>query len=230
MDEEKERIYRKDWFVIIIGILMATIITLIITGLAHRLALLEKIRDEEYLEYRWSYLYMSSSEIESFNSTFTSYRGIQKGSQVKALIQRLKANARTYSEEPEKIPCVSYNTKTNQEDANEVLSNQAYGVGEENRTYGYLSFLEELLHGLNIKGYYYVVFTFAEKNFVRGITINYVGMEEETEFSNKKENFRLPNEEEDNLFKICAVDSISTEVKEGEEIKAGIKYSVQEEN
>ena len=44
----------------------------------------------------------------SFNRSFEVYGGQQTGSQVKALIQKLIANARTYQEEASKIPKVEY--------------------------------------------------------------------------------------------------------------------------
>lgn len=50
---------------------------------------------------------MSTSEIEAYNSNFTQYSGKQTGSQVKALIGRLIANAKTYEDEPAKIPSAS---------------------------------------------------------------------------------------------------------------------------
>lgn len=230
MVKGKERISRSEWFAISIGIMTAAIITIIVIGMSLLGNKRYNKRKKEWLEYRWSYLYMSSDEIDGFNSVFNSYEGMQKGSQVKSLISRLIANANTYEDEPGKIPCVSYNTKTNQEDANEILSNQAYGVGENHKSYGYLAFLNELSRGIYNKGYYYVICTYTKKSITRGITINYVGMNDEPKDNNIQENFRFPNEEEDNLFNVCAVESISTEIKNGEEIKAGIKYSVQEEN
>ena len=52
---------------------------------------------------------MSTQEIDAFNNQFVSYEGTQTGSNVKALIGRLIANANTYTEEPGKVPTVIFN-------------------------------------------------------------------------------------------------------------------------
>ena len=49
---------------------------------------------------------LSTQEVEAFNNQFSSYEGTQTGSNLKALMGRLIANAETYSEEPAKIPAV----------------------------------------------------------------------------------------------------------------------------
>ena len=49
---------------------------------------------------------MTTSEIEAFNNQFLSYDGKQSGSNVKALIGRLIANANTYKEEYGKVPTI----------------------------------------------------------------------------------------------------------------------------
>ena len=54
---------------------------------------------------------MTTQEIEGFNSNFTTYEGKQTGSQVKALLGRLIANANTYEDEPGKVPNVTIQTK-----------------------------------------------------------------------------------------------------------------------
>lgn len=51
---------------------------------------------------------MTTQELEAFNSNFTSYEGSQSGSNVKALIGRLIANANTYTDESAKVPGVLY--------------------------------------------------------------------------------------------------------------------------
>lgn len=52
----------------------------------------------------------SRQEIEALDSNFMLYEGLQKGSQVRDLIQKLISNAEFYEEEPEKIPSVKYVT------------------------------------------------------------------------------------------------------------------------
>ena len=116
---------------------------------------------------------MSTSEIEGFNSTFTSYQGQQTGSNVKALINRLVANANTYAEEPAKIPCVSYNKGTGEVGKNEGLDNKAVGVYVENQTALYLNFLSKLSQGMDLKHKYFLVMTNSTSGILSGITINY---------------------------------------------------------
>ena len=121
---------------------------------------------------------MSTSEIEGFNSTFTSYQGEQTGSNVKALINRLVANANTYSEEPAKIPAFSYNAGQ-QEDASknnrDDIDNLAWGVRVEGETAGYLRYLSNVSRGLDLKHKYFVVMTMGSSGVVSGITVNYDG-------------------------------------------------------
>lgn len=50
----------------------------------------------------------SSAEIDAFNQNFESYKGKQSGSSVKVLIGIIRDNAKTYSEDEEKIPSVYY--------------------------------------------------------------------------------------------------------------------------
>ena len=46
---------------------------------------------------------MSSQEIEAFNANWTSYEGVQSGTQVKSLINKLMSNANTYQDEEAKV-------------------------------------------------------------------------------------------------------------------------------
>ena len=50
---------------------------------------------------------LSTQEVEAFNNQFSSYQGIQKGTNVKNLIGKLIANASTYADEPAKIPWIA---------------------------------------------------------------------------------------------------------------------------
>lgn len=134
---------------------------------------------------------MSTSELEGFNSTFTSYQGEQPGAQVKALINRLVANANTYAEEPAKIPAFSYNSdssedasKNNKTDVKEV----AWGVRYEGETAGYLGYLSTVSRGLDLKHKYFVVMTMGSSGVLGGITVNY--LKTPTDANAKVENFK----------------------------------------
>jgi len=177
-------------------------------------------------EKREPYIYnMSTFEIEGFNSTFITYRGEQMGSQVKALLNRLVEQVQTYCEEPSLIPCVSYNTNY-VEDKLEELSNQAYGVEKSNETKGYFRYINTISEGLDLKHKYTVGITINDQGIVRGITINYYSRNEDmVEEDYIFENFQQSEGNEQDLYGIKAIDSINTELKEDEEITAGIKHS-----
>ena len=133
---------------------------------------------------------MSTSEVEGFNSTFTSYEGIQKGSQVKNLMYRLIANANTYMEEPKKIPCISYNSSistNNSEDESYLFDKYAYGVIEESKIEVYVEFIKKIAKTIDLKHEYNVVFSYGTDNYgseniLSGITINYDEYSEESNF------------------------------------------------
>jgi len=124
---------------------------------------------------------MNTQEIQAFNSNFTAYEGKQTGSQVKALIQKLVANARTYSEEPAKIPTVLYfkspndktkantwatNAKGGQMTNKEVNSN-AGGQG------GYTKALSDLSNGISAKHTYWVQLDTGSSSLIENVSIYY---------------------------------------------------------
>lgn len=118
---------------------------------------------------------MHYSEIEGFNWTFLPYEGVQSGAQVKALLQRLIANADTFKEEPLKIPCISYNTSTseNTDDKNYLINKYAYAVVNVGETATYVDFINRIKDGLDLKHRYNVVIESNWDGLVSGITINY---------------------------------------------------------
>jgi hypothetical protein len=119
---------------------------------------------------------MNTSEIEGFNSTFSSYDGVQTGSSCKALIGRLISNANTYKEEPAKIPSVSYNTSQTEGaevGKNSLQSNKYAAVTAENDTADYVTFLNTLNKGFDSKHPYRVVLTMSTEGVIAGVTINY---------------------------------------------------------
>ena len=107
---------------------------------------------------------MNTQEINAFNSNFTEYEGEQAGSQVKALIQKLIANSKTYTEEPKKIPSVKYITSeddiTKAKDWQEndeggkitsgVIEANAHGQND------YTKALSELSNGISAKHTYFI--------------------------------------------------------------------------
>jgi len=169
---------------------------------------------------------MSTSEIEGFNSTFTSYQGEQPGSQVKALLNRLVANANTYAEEPAKIPCISYNTDENgaEKGKNADYSGEAYGVLVENETSAYLNFISLLSQGMDLKHKYHVVMTNSTSGVLSGVTINYSKHATSTD----DENFEATTNSV-NFHGIRGKASKTTSTKiQGAQNQAGIGYSKEE--
>ena len=118
---------------------------------------------------------MSTSEIEGFNQIFIDYEGVQSGSQVKALMNRLFANANTYKDEPSKIPSISYNSSRKNKDECELnqIDKIAYGVVNEGETGAYNKFINIFSKNLVLKHQYNVVITKNEDGLIAGITINY---------------------------------------------------------
>ena len=116
---------------------------------------------------------MNTSEIEGFNSTFSSYEGVQTGSSVKALVGRLISNANTYKEEPAKIPSVSYNKGASESGKNSDQDKKYAAVTAENTTSNYVRFLNTITKGLDSKHPYRVVLTMSTEGVIAGITINY---------------------------------------------------------
>lgn len=51
---------------------------------------------------------MSTQEVQAFNNEFMSFEGKQSGSNIKAMIGTLIANANTYRDEPSKIPVLYF--------------------------------------------------------------------------------------------------------------------------
>ena len=179
MKEKVKKLLNREWVVIIIGILISAAITLCVV----KIAIIEK---EDY-QFRRSY-----GRTDDFNSNLTDYVGTKTGSQVKSLIGRLMANATIYEDEIDKIPCVSYNTQEGENDSNKDISGQAYAVTHEEEIEEYVSNLNKLSNGINLKHTYYVNVTYSKifgprgksaDYLIRGITINY------NKNDRKKENF-----------------------------------------
>ncbi len=110
---------------------------------------------------------MTTSELEAFNSNFTSYAGAQTGSQVKALIGRLIANGKTYVEEPEKVPAlISCDT------ANITCSANMDSAGMDNLN-TYVTNLNSMSNQVKLKHKYWLVVNMGGSGLVESIEIHY---------------------------------------------------------
>ena len=131
---------------------------------------------------------MNTQEIQAFNSNFTTYEGKQTGSQVKALLQKLIANAKTYTEEPAKIPTVLYKTSGNDKTTANTWAGNGNGGKQTNKELNsnasgqknYTRALSTLSNGISAKHTYWVQLDTGASSLIENITIYY----EETQATN----------------------------------------------
>lgn len=110
----------------------------------------------------------STQEIEAFNNNFESYAGNCTGSNVKALITRLIANAKTYEDESEKIPCwfVDHMTAANAGAAN--VAPAASGSQQD-----YIDGLTESKNLVENKHTYWVSFSYQDNGLIDFVQVYY---------------------------------------------------------
>lgn len=116
---------------------------------------------------------LSTQEIDAFNNQFISYEGQQTGSNVKALIGRLVANANTYTEEEGKVPqvevtdkvCMDENAVT--EKVAKMESPGADNVKEYNRILG------GIRNKIEAKHPYWVEFEYGASSIISNVKITY---------------------------------------------------------
>ena len=112
---------------------------------------------------------LSTQEIEAFNAQFTVYEGVQTGSELKALMGRLIANADTYAEEPAKQPYVYI----------ERMNSNDWGItargcsSDEGNTLGYIQNLAQIKNKVDTKHEYKVEFSYQQNGLIDYITISY---------------------------------------------------------
>ena len=111
---------------------------------------------------------MSTQEIEAFNNQFLSYDGKQSGSNVKALIGRLVANANTYKDETGKLPTFVA-TKVNADNQ----GNTATRPASANNITTYVTALSDIRNKVENKHEFTVSITFATSGIIDTITVTY---------------------------------------------------------
>lgn len=113
---------------------------------------------------------MSTQEIDAFNNQFTGYEGAQTGSNVKALMGRLIANADTYRDEPAKVPQVYINqlsnTKKNYIRASFIANDAGYPQN-------YITYLGKIRNSVETKHEYWIEINFQDNGIIDYITISY---------------------------------------------------------
>lgn len=117
---------------------------------------------------------MNTQEREAFNNQFTSYQGIQTGSQVKALLTRVASNLNTYKDQAEKVPTVILYTKNDTDTAissvtkNTLSGNHYKATGEATN---YTKDVSSIRNKILDKHSYSVNFRFGQSGLVMGIAI-----------------------------------------------------------
>ena len=107
-------------------------------------------------------------EVEAFNNQFTSYEGIQTGSNVRALMGRLIANADTYADEPAKIPAVLINKVTAKDTAGKQDK-----VDTASETQTYIDTCGTIRNKVETKHEYWLEINFQDNGIIDYITITY---------------------------------------------------------
>lgn len=110
---------------------------------------------------------LSTQEVEAFNNQFSTYEGVQTGSNIKALMGRLIANADTYAQEPAKIPFI-YVSKPNQN--GKKITGM---VNEAGNTKTYIDNCGKIRNAVETKHEYYVFISYQTNGLIDYVQIYY---------------------------------------------------------
>ena len=111
---------------------------------------------------------LSTQEVEAFNNQFTSYEGVQTGSNIRALMGRLIANADTYADEPAKIPALNVvATRTNATGGTNVVVTTA------GATQDYIDACGRVRNTVETKHEYYVIINYQQNGLIDYVHIEY---------------------------------------------------------
>lgn len=113
---------------------------------------------------------MSTQEIDAFNNQFTGYEGAQTGSNVKALMGRLIANADTYRDEPAKVPQVYINQLSNTKRNNMEAKFSANDAG---MPQNYITTLGKIRNSVETKHEYWIEINFQDNGIIDYLIISY---------------------------------------------------------
>ena len=112
---------------------------------------------------------MDTQEIEAFNSQWTNYEGTLTGSQVKAMINKLIANANTYKEEEEKVVGLTYPENGTSNTQNVIINYASVNDSVSN----YIGNLNTAYSAIKAKHNYTVSLDFGGTPLVRQIIVTY---------------------------------------------------------
>ena len=112
---------------------------------------------------------LSTQEIEAFNAQFTVYEGVQTGSEIKALMGRLIANADTYAEELAKQPSILVQQINGKHEG----GGYRRANGSNSDTTYYIQELSYVKNKVDTKHEYRVDFSYQPNGMIDCITISY---------------------------------------------------------
>ena len=113
---------------------------------------------------------MPTQQIDAFNNQFTGYEGAQTGSNIKALVGRLIANADTYRDEPAKVPQVYINQLSN---TKKNFVRAAFDANNAGMPQNYITYLGKIRNSVETKHEYWVEINFQDNGIIDYIIISY---------------------------------------------------------
>lgn len=125
---------------------------------------------------------LSTQEVDAFNSQFYAYEGTQTGSNIKALVSRLIANANTYIDETDKIPGVVIEQLTENETIEQIIVDP---FEIEDEASEYIQKLNEIRNNVSTKHEYFVEISYQSKGIVDYIYISYDESNPITDYRNR---------------------------------------------
>ncbi|MBR3882319.1 MAG: hypothetical protein IKJ36_03520 [Clostridia bacterium] len=112
---------------------------------------------------------MSTQEVQAFNNEFMSFEGKQSGSNIKAMIGTLIANANTYRDEPSKIPVLYFD----QVDVGSSLNNVKAVVTKAAEPGDYIKQLNLIRNKVEPKHQYWVSISNQDNGLIDALIVTY---------------------------------------------------------
>ena len=112
---------------------------------------------------------MSTQEVQAFNNEFMSFEGKQSGSNIKAMIGTLIANANTYRDEPSKIPVLYFD----QVDVSKTLNNIKAVVTTAAQPGNYIKQLNLIRNKVEPKHQYWVSISNQDNGLIDALIVTY---------------------------------------------------------
>lgn len=132
---------------------------------------------------------MSTQEVQAFNNEFMSFEGKQSGSNIKAMIGTLIANANTYRDEPSKIPVLYFD----QVDVGEDIMDVKAVVTTAADPSEYIKTLNKIRNKVEPKHQYWVSISNQDNGLIDALIVTYRADEKGGEIIDTFENGREAN-------------------------------------